>query len=127
MTDEQEFTGDLSPEAITEGMKQAARELHDWISGGNFEQDIRRRGVQIARERAEGIYQSKKQREDFQRIFQDDTSPAEVEKINTRLNELHSKPHLSESEDTERRELTKKLQASMKRYSSGSSKKAKDW
>lgn len=123
MTDEQEFTGDLTQEAITEGMKQAARELHDWISGGNFEQDIRRRGVQIARERAEGVYRSKVEQDQLERTFKPDTDLREVERANSRLSELLAKGHLSKSEEAERVKLTKVVEAGLKRYSSPSSKK----
>jgi hypothetical protein len=111
MSDENDlWAGDLTQEEIVEGMKQASRELREWITQGTFEADIRKRGIEIARQKAEGIYQTKRQAEEFSRIFKDDANPADVARLNARLEALVNLPHRNEAQAKEMRELMRQLQ-----------------
>ncbi len=113
---ESEWTGDLTQEAIADGMKQAAKELQDWING-SLDADIRKRGIQIAREKAEGVYREKQEQEFLNKTFAPGSDLNELQKANARLSELLDLPHRNKTQEAEMQKLLKTVQGSMKRYS----------
>ena len=111
---------------VAEGMKLASQELRAWLEGG-FEQDLKRRGVEIAAAKKRGEYLATEERKQFEHAFVDGANPAEVQAINQRLEQLYSKPSLSRDEEQERVKLTKALQGMVRRYPNSSSKKSMEW
>lgn len=116
----------LDESEVAEGMKLASQELRAWLEGG-FEQDLKRRGVEIAAAKRRGEYLATEERKQFERAFVDGANPAEVQAINAKLEALYSKPSLSRQEEAERVKLTKQLQSMVKRYPNSSSKKSMEW
>lgn len=116
------WAGDLDEAEIAEGLREASNELRGWIEN-SFEADLQKRAIAIARQKREGVYKAKAEREHIEKLFRPDADLGEVEKANRRLSELLAKPHLSKSEEAERVKLTKTVEAGLKKYSSPSSKK----
>lgn len=117
---------DFSEQEIAEEMREVANEFTSWIQGGGFETGLKREARERLKAKAEGRYIAAKDKAEFERAFKPDTRPGRVSEINSRLNELYAKGHMTRAEEAERAKLTRELQESMNRYPNASSKKARE-
>lgn len=114
MSDQNDWTGDLDESEIAEGLREASREIRDWVMNG-FETDIRKRAIQIARERKEGVWRSKQEKERLEMTFKPDTDLDQASRLNARLETLVNLPHRNEAQTAEMRQVMRQLEDTLKK------------